>query len=82
MNATDTSTQYRGVRLCSPRDEASNWVQYEFSMRLVLKVKNLWYLVEGTVKKEDGLPVSTTVIAGDENLFGATLIDSVYKDNI
>lgn len=51
-------------------------------MRLVLKVKNLWYLVEGTVKTEDGLPVSASIVAADENLFGALLIDSVHEDNI
>lgn len=51
-------------------------------MRLVLKVKNLWYLVEGTVKIEDGLPVAASVVAADENLFGALLIDSIHEDNI
>lgn len=79
---TDNSSRYQGVRLCSPRDEESSWLQYKFSMRLVLKVQNLWYLVEGSVKMEDGLPASTTVVAGDENIFGALLIDSVHNDNI
>lgn len=51
-------------------------------MRLVLKVKNLWYLVEGTIKMEDGLPVAATTVASDENPFGALLIDSIHEDNI
>lgn len=82
MSYSNNNTWYRGVRLCSPRNEASNWVQYEFGMKLVLEVKNLWYLVEGTIKTEDGLPVAATVVAADENRFGALLIDSIHEDNI
>lgn len=59
-----------------------NWVQYEFGMKLVLKVKTLWYLVKGTIKSGDSLPVAAAVVASDENLFGALLINSIHEGNM
>lgn len=74
--------KHRGIRLNSPRNKASNWVQYEFSMKLILKSKRLFYLINNTVKLENGLPVSAEIRVNDENTCGALIIDSVHEDNI
>lgn len=76
------TNKHRGICLNSPRNESSNWVQYEFSMKLILKSKNLYYLIKTTVKLENGLPVLVNTRANNENLCGALFIDSVHKDNI
>lgn len=76
------TNKQRGIHLNSPRNEASNWVQYEFSMKLILKSKRLYYLIDNTVKMENGLPVSAETRVNDENLCGAIIIKSVHEDNV
>lgn len=51
-------------------------------MKLILKSKNLYYLIENTVKMENGLPAPASTRANDENLCGALLIKSVHEENI
>lgn len=72
----------QGIRINSPRNEAFNWVQYEFSMKLILKSKRLYYLIDNTIKMENGLPVSAETQLNDENLCGALIIESVHEDNV
>lgn len=51
-------------------------------MRFYLTYQKLWYLLEGGVKLENGIPVSTDRRQEDLNELCAILLSSIHKDNI
>lgn len=79
----DSRSTQRPIFLSSPKAEVSNWNQYEFAMKWILKSKKLWYLLdESPFKLENGIPVSTAIITEDSDSFCALIIRSKHKDNI
>lgn len=68
----DTRRSRRGIVLSSPKAEVSNWNQYEFSMKFILRNKRLWYLLDDEpIKRENGMRVSTETVAADSDTFCA-----------
>lgn len=51
-------------------------------MQFYLIYKELWYIIGGTVKKENGVPISTEQKQKDINALCAILLSSIHEDNI
>lgn len=80
---TGENQRHRGVVLSSPKEETTNWNQYEFSMKWIMKHKHLWYLLDDVpIKLENGLPVSREIQERDSDSFCALLMESIHPENI
>ena len=79
-----TSESRRGIiRLSSPRgEEESNLLQWQFSMKYALKARQLWYLIEGPPKLENGVPVSSMVKMIDSDNLISCILENIHEDNI
>lgn len=81
--STEDHKRHRGVVLVSPREDTTNWNQYEFSLKWIMRHKQLWYLLDETpVKLEGGLPVSREIQERDADAFCAMLMESIHEENI
>lgn len=80
---TLTESRRRIVQLNSPRgDTESNILQWQFAMTYALKARKLWYLIEGTVKKENGIPVGEEVRLADSDSLISCILENVHEENI
>lgn len=80
---TEEQRQYRGIVLSPPGTDSSKWNQYEYNMMWILKQKNLCYLLdEEPIKTENGLRVSSEVVAHDKITFCSQIIESIHPANI
>lgn len=82
-NSIEDHKRHRGVVLVSPREDTTNWNQFEFSLKWIMRHKCLWYLLDETpVKLGGGLPVSREIQERDADAFCAILMESIHEENI
>lgn len=62
--------------------EESNWIKYKCTMWFYLISKELWYLLQGTEKKEKGLNISAEHWQKYVNNLCVILLSSIHEDNI
>lgn len=78
-----TETRRRIIRLSSPRgEEETNLLQWQFGMKWALKARKLWYLIDGTVKMENGVPVIATARQDDADMLISFILENIHEDNI
>lgn len=78
-----SSLKFNTIKLCSVKNlDESNWIEYEYSMRFYLTYRKLWYLLDGGVKLENGIPIATDRRQEDVNELCAILMSSIHEDNI
>ena len=80
---TGGTLKFSTIKLSSVKNlNESNWVEYEYSTRFYPKYRALWYLLEGTEKRENGLTISTERCQQDVNELCAIILASIHEDNI
>lgn len=83
-NTTGGTLKFNTIKPSSVKNlDKSNWVKHKYSMRLHLEYHSLWYLLEGTKQRENGLVISTDRQQQDVNELCVILLVSVmHEDNI
>lgn len=75
---------YSTIRKLTSPNEESNWDNWSFAMRMILRGKNLEYLVEGGFK--EGFNASTAILSDatartDNRLVSSIIASRVHEDN-
>lgn len=78
-----TESRRRILQLNSLRgDVESNILQWQFAMTYALKARKLWYLIEGTIKRENGIPFGEENRLSDSDSLISCILENVHEENI
>lgn len=78
-----SKTRHCFIRLSSPQgDDKTHLLQWQFAMKWALKSRKLWYLIEGPLKVENGISVSSTVQREDSDALISFILENIHEDNI